>query len=159
MNGRVALVVKADPSRCEKRLATKYLDESPADLDEAGDTARRYAMDGVARSIGVLGNAAEVLPALVARGFTPDVITDQTSAHDPLVGYVPDGVSLAEAARLRSSDPVEYQRRSIDAMGRHVAAMREMQKRGAITFDYGNNIRAQAVKAGVTDAFEIASSG
>ena len=83
------------------------------------------------------------------------MITDQTSAHDPLVGYVPDGLSLADAARLRSTDPDEYQRRSIDAMGRHVAAMRELQKRGAIAFDYGNNIRAQAVKAGVRDAFEI----
>ena len=109
----------------------------------------------MARSIGVLGNAAEVLPALVARGFTPDVVTDQTSAHDPLVGYVPDGLSLAEAARLRAADPASYQERSIAAMGRHVAAMREMQKRGAIAFDYGNNIRAQAVKAGVADAFEI----
>ncbi len=109
----------------------------------------------MARSIGLLGNAAEVLPALVARGFTPDVVTDQTSAHDPLVGYVPDGLSLADAARLRAADPAEYQRRSIAAMGAHVAAMREMQKRGAIAFDYGNNIRAQAVKAGVTDAFEI----
>ena len=155
MNGGVALVIEVDPSRIEKRLSTKYLDESTADVDDAVETARRYAMDGVARSIGLLGNAAEVLPALVARGFTPDVITDQTSAHDPLVGYVPDGLSLADAARLRAADPGDYQRRSIDAMGRHVSAMREMQKRGAIAFDYGNNIRAQAVKAGVSDAFEI----
>ena len=155
MNGGVALVVEVDPARIEKRLATKYLDESTADVDLAIEKARGYALDGVARSIGVVGNAAEVIPALVARGFTPDVITDQTSAHDPLVGYVPDGLSLAEAARLRTADPVEYQRRSIDAMGRHVAAMRELQKRGAIAFDYGNNIRAQAVKAGVRDAFDI----
>ncbi|HEX6216250.1 MAG TPA: urocanate hydratase [Vicinamibacterales bacterium] len=155
MNGGVALVVEVDPARIEKRLATKYLDESTADVDLAIEKARGYALDGVARSIGVVGNAAEVIPALVARGFTPDVITDQTSAHDPLVGYVPDGLSLAEAARLRIADPVEYQRRSINAMGRHVAAMRELQKRGAIAFDYGNNIRAQAVKAGVRDAFDI----
>src|SRR6187399_3296266 len=151
MNGGVALVIEVDPSRIEKRLSTKYLDESTSDLDEAVESARRYAIEGVARSIGVLGNAAEVLPALVERGFTPDVITDQTSAHDPLVGYIPDRLSLADAARLRASNPDDYQRRSIDAMGKHVAAMREMQKRGAIAFDYGNNIRAQAVRAGVSD--------
>jgi urocanate hydratase len=155
MNGGVALVIEVDPARIDKRLATKYLDESTSDVEAALERARACARDGRARSIGVLGNAAEVWPALVARGFTPDVVTDQTSAHDPLVGYVPDGLSLAEAARLRAADPDEYQRRSIDAMGRHVAAMREMQKRGAIAFDYGNNIRAQAVKAGVSDAFEI----
>jgi urocanate hydratase len=155
MNGGVALVVEVDPARIEKRLATRYLDESTADVDLAIDKARGYALGGVARSIGLVGNAAEVMPALVARGFTPDVVTDQTSAHDPLVGYVPDGLSLAEAARLRVADPEDYQRRSIDAMGRHVAAMRELQRRGAIVFDYGNNIRAQAVKAGVGDAFEI----
>src|SRR6478735_3547059 len=125
MNGGVALVVEVDPSRIEKRLTTQYLDETTADLDAAIEKARQYAMDGVARSIGLLGNAAEVLPELVARGFTPDIVTDQTSAHDPLVGYVPDGLSLAEAARLRTTDPVEYQHRSIAAMGRHVAAMRE----------------------------------
>jgi urocanate hydratase len=155
MNGGVALVVEVDPSRIEKRLASKYLDESTADVDAAIDKARAHALAGTARSIGVLGNAAEVFPALVARGFTPDVVTDQTSAHDPLAGYVPDGLSLADAARLRASDPGDYQRRSIDAMGRHVAALRALQQRGAIAFDYGNNIRAQAVKAGVRDAFEI----
>ena len=155
MNGGVALVVEVDPTRIEKRLATRYLDESTSDIDTAIGKARAYALDGTARSIGVLGNAAEVFPALVARGFTPDVVTDQTSAHDPLVGYVPGGLSLAEAVRLRAADPNDYQRRSIDAMGRHVAALRELQKRGAIAFDYGNNIRAQAVKAGVRDAFEI----
>jgi len=155
MNGGVALVVEVDPARIEKRLASKYLDESTTNLDEAVTRAQQCARDGVARSIGVLGNAAEVLPALVARGFQPDVVTDQTSAHDPLVGYVPDGLSLADAARLRSSDPAEYQRRSIAAMGRHVTAMRAWQQRGAIVFDYGNNIRAQAVKAGVGDAFDI----
>ncbi|MGE0865280.1 MAG: urocanate hydratase [Vicinamibacterales bacterium] len=155
MNGGVALVVEVDPARIEKRLASKYLDESTTNLDEAVTRAQQCARDGVARSIGVLGNAAEVLPALVARGFQPDVVTDQTSAHDPLVGYVPDGLSLADAARLRSSDPAEYQRRSIAAMGRHVTAMRAWQQRGAIVFDYGNNIRAQAVKAGVADAFDI----
>ncbi len=104
---------------------------------------------------GCSGNAAEVLPRLVDLGFVPDVVTDQTSAHDPLVGYVPDGLSLAEAGRLREDDPAEYQRRAIAAMGRHVTAMRAFQQRGAVVFDYGNNIRAQAVKAGVSDAFAI----
>jgi len=155
MNGGVALVIEVDPARIEKRLASRYLDESTADLDAALSRAQQCARDGVARSIGVLGNAAEVLPALVARGFLPDIVTDQTSAHDPLVGYVPDGLPLAEAARLRAGDPAEYQRRSIAAMGKHVTAMRAWQQRGAVVFDYGNNIRAQAVKAGVTDAFQI----
>ena len=155
MNGGVAIVIEVDPARIEKRLASKYLDESTSDLGAAVTRAQDCARRGEARSIGVLGNAAEVLPALVARGFMPEVVTDQTSAHDPLVGYVPDGLSLADAARLRTSDPVEYQRRSIDAMGRHVSAMRAWQQRGAIVFDYGNNIRAQAEKAGVSDAFEI----
>ncbi len=155
MNGGVAIVIEVDPARIEKRLASKYLDESTSDLGAAVTRAQDCARRGEARSIGVLGNAAEVLPALVARGFMPEVVTDQTSAHDPLVGYVPDGLSLADAARLRTSDPVEYQRRAIDAMGRHVSAMRAWQQRGAIVFDYGNNIRAQAEKAGVSDAFEI----
>ena len=155
MNGGVALVIEVDPSRIDKRLATGYLDERIDDLTQAIERARTCARDRVARSIGVLGNAADVLPALVARGILPDVVTDQTSAHDPLVGYVPNGLSLAEAARLRQQDPADYERRSIDAMGRHVAAMLELQKRGAVVFDYGNNIRAQAVKAGVRNAFDI----
>ena len=155
MNGGVALVVEVDPSRIEKRLATGYLDESTDDLDEALRRVRQWTDAGTARSIGLLGNAAEVLPGLVARGVVPDVVTDQTSAHDPLNGYVPDALSLDEAAGLRRRDPGTYQRRAIAAMGRHVAAMRALQQRGAIVFDYGNNIRAFAVEAGVTDAFEI----
>ncbi len=155
MNGGVALVIEVDPARIDKRLATGYLDERIDDLGLALERAQACARDGVARSFGVLGNAAEVLPALVSRGVVPDVVTDQTSAHDPLVGYVPDGLSLAEAARLRQQDPAGYERRAIEAMGRHVAAMLELKHRGAVVFDYGNNIRAQAVKAGVRDAFEI----
>ncbi|MDP2055439.1 MAG: urocanate hydratase [Acidobacteriota bacterium] len=155
MNGGVALVVEVDPARIDKRLASKYLDESTTDLDAAVRRAQQCAADGVARSIGVLGNAAEVLPALVARGFLPDVVTDQTSAHDPLVGYIPAGLSLAEAARLRTADPADYERRAVASMGVHVAAMRAWQQRGAVVFDYGNNIRAHAVTAGVADAFEI----
>ena len=155
MNGGVALVIEVDPARIEKRLATGYLDESTTDMAEATSRAQRYAADGVARSIGLLGHAAEVWPALVSRGFLPDVVTDQTSAHDPLVGYIPDGLSLPDAARLRAGEPAEYERRAVAAMGRHVTAMRAWQQRGAIVFDYGNNIRAQAMKAGVADAFEI----
>jgi len=155
MNEGVALVVEVDPARIERRLAGRYLDESTDNLDRALARARECAAARTPRSIGLLANAADVLPELVRRGYTPDVVTDQTSAHDPLVGYVPTGLTLAEADRLRTSDPAEYERRSIAAMGRHVAAMRAMQQRGAVAFDYGNNIRAQAVKAGVTDAFEI----
>jgi len=144
-----------DPARIERRLATRYLDEATASLEEALARAAQYQRDGVARSIGLEGNAAEILPALVARGLTPDVLTDQTSAHDALVGYVPVGLSLAEAAALRESDPADYVRRSMASMATHVRAMRTLQDRGAVTFDYGNNIRAQAQQAGVDDAFTI----
>ncbi len=155
MNEGVALVIEVDPARIERRLATRYLDEATASLEEALARAAQYQRDGVARSIGLEGNAAEILPALVARGLTPDVLTDQTSAHDALVGYVPVGLSLAEAAALRESDPADYVRRSMASMATHVRAMRTLQDRGAVTFDYGNNIRAQAQQAGVDDAFTI----
>ena len=111
---------------------------------------------GEALSIGLTGNAADVLPELVRRGVKPDLVTDQTSAHDELNGYVPNGLSLDDALRLRLADPKDYVRRSVAAMGAHVRAMLAFQAGGAITFDYGNNIRGQAVKAGVTDAFDIA---
>ncbi|MCY1061078.1 urocanate hydratase [Nannocystis sp. SCPEA4] len=155
MNGAAILCVEVDPQRIERRLQHKYLMRSTTSLDEALrwlDEARK-AREPL--SVGLLGNCAEVLPELVRRGVIPDVVTDQTSAHDELHGYVPDGMSLEAAEELRRSDPEEYVRRSVDAMGRHVAAMRAMQDRGAIAFDYGNNIRAQAVRAGVADAFEI----
>ena len=155
MNEGVALVVEVDQDRIERRLASGYLDESTADLDTALARVRSWQGGRQARSIGVLGNAAEVVPELVRRGVTPDVVTDQTAAHDALTGYVPDGLSLAAANALRASNPSEYERRSIAAMGKHVTAMLELQTRGAIVFDYGNNIRAQAVKAGVGNAFSI----
>jgi urocanate hydratase len=155
MNEGVALVVEVDPSRIERRLATRYLDEAVDSLDEALTRAARYQRDGVARSIGLHANAADVLPALVARGVTPDILTDQTSAHDALLGYVPHGLSLAEAAVLRASAPDDYLHRSMAAMAVHVQAMLDLQARGAVTFDYGNNIRAQAQQAGVTNAFDI----
>jgi urocanate hydratase len=155
MNGAAILCVEVDPHRIERRLQTGYLMRGSESLDEALRMVDDARSKGEALSVGLLGNCAEVLPELVRRGITPDVVTDQTSAHDELNGYVPDGMSLAEAERLRADDPAEYVRRSIDAMGRHVAAMRAMQDRGAVAFDYGNNIRAQAVKAGVADAFRI----
>ena len=155
MNEGVALVIEVDPERIARRLATRYLDEATASLDDALARCAAYQRDGVARSIGLEGNAADVLPELVARGLTPDVLTDQTSAHDALVGYVPNGLSLAGAAQLRAADPAEYVRRSTAAMGAHVQALLTMQSRGAVTFDYGNNIRARAVEAGVTSAFDI----
>ena len=155
MNGGVALVVEVDPHRIERRLATRYVDEATASLDEALEKTAAWQRERRARSIALLGNAADVIPALLTRGIVPDVLTDQTSAHDPLNGYVPNGLTIEEADRLRVERPDEYGRRAIAAMGVHVAAMLELQRRGAVTFDYGNNIRAHAVAAGVADAFQI----
>ncbi len=155
MNGAAVLCVEVDPARIERRLATGYLMKSTQTLDEALRLLDEARAKGEPLSVGLLGNCAAVLPELVRRGVIPDVVTDQTSAHDELRGYVPDGLTLADAVSLRDEDPTEYVRRSVDAMGRHVAAMRQMQDRGAVAFDYGNNIRAQAVRAGVKDAFEI----
>src|SRR5688572_28233560 len=155
MNEGVALVIEVDRSRIERRLATKYLDETASNLDEALKRAEDYRERGIARSIGLEANAADVIPALVDRGVTPDVLTDQTSAHDALQGYVPNGMSHAEALGLRERSPEEYTRRSMAAIADHVSAMLELQARGAVTFDYGNNIRAQAEQAGVANAFDI----
>ena len=155
MNGGVALVVEVDPQRIARRIATRYLDEAADNLDDALDRVRGYAREGRARSVGLCANAADVLPALVARGVAPDVLTDQTSAHDALNGYVPNGLTLDEAAGLRQHDPDEYVRRALSAMAVHVSAMLELKARGAVTFDYGNNIRTQARKAGVERAFDI----
>ncbi len=155
MNDGIALVVEVDPSRIERRLATKYLDETASSLDAALARIEECRQQGLARSIGLEGNIADVLPELVARGVTPDVLTDQTSAHDALVGYVPNGLTLAEAVALRERDPDAYVERSMRAMAEHVRAMLALQSRGAVTFDYGNNLRAQAKEAGVENAFDI----
>jgi urocanate hydratase len=155
MNGAATLVIEVDPDRIARRIATRYLDEATDSLDEALDKIDGWKREGLGRSIGLRANAADVLPELVARGFTPDVLTDQTSAHDALHGYIPNGLRLDEAARLRESDPREYVARSMHAMAEQVRAMRVLQQRGAVTFDYGNNIRAQAQQAGVADAFAI----
>jgi urocanate hydratase len=153
MNGGAALCIDVDPWRIERRIATRYCDRMTADLDEALRWTLEARDRGEALSVGLVGNCAEILPELVRRGVTPDVLTDQTSAHDALVGYLPAGLSLEEGDALRSSDPEEYQRRSRASMRVHCEAMVEMMRRGAVTFDYGNNLRAQAHEAGFADAF------
>ncbi len=155
MAGGVLLGIEVDESRVDKRLTTGYLDRKTNSLDEALSLAREAAASGTALSIGLIGNVADVLPELVRRGVTPDVLTDQTSAHDMLYGYIPHGMTLAEAAALRSADPAEYVRRSTASAVVHVRAMLELRRRGAVTFDYGNNLRTVAFDAGVKDAFDF----
>jgi urocanate hydratase len=155
MNGGIALVVEVDGARIERRLATRYVDERFRDLDAALARVEECRRHGTPRSLALEGNAADVLPQLVRRGITPDVVTDQTSAHDALNGYVPSGVTVREAEALRRTDAAEYTRRAMASMANHVRAMLALQQRGAVAFDYGNNIRAQARAAGVTDAFDI----
>nr|MBA2601752.1 urocanate hydratase [Actinomycetota bacterium] len=155
MNEGVALCVEVDPARIARRLEGRYLDRSTEDLDEACRWAESARSERRAESIGLLGNAAEVLPALLERGLQPDVVTDQTSAHDMLEGYVPAGMTLDEAALLRTDDPGSYVKRSLDSVARHVEAWLGFQSRGAVCFEYGNNIRTQALEAGVQSAFDI----
>ena len=155
MNGGVAHVIEVDPQRIERRLASRYLDEATSSLDEALARTAAWRREGRARSIGLEANAADVLPELVRRGITPDVLTDQTSAHDALNGYVPHGMPLADALLLRARNPNEYITRAMTSMARHVEAMLTLKERGAVTFDYGNNIRAQALRAGIQNAFDI----
>ena len=155
MQGAAILGVEVDPTRIQKRIDTGYCDKMTASLDEALAWIREATVAKRALSVGLVGNAAEVLPELVKRGVTPDVVTDQTSAHDMLTGYIPVGMSLAEAATLRASDPKGYVEKSTASAVLHVRAMRAMQDAGAITFDYGNNIRTVAMDAGLTDAFKI----
>jgi urocanate hydratase len=149
MNDGVALCVEVDPTRIERRIKTRYLDRETDDLDTALAWADEAKTNGEAVSIGLLGNCAEVLPELVRRGWRPDVVTDQTSAHDPLGGYVPGALTLDEAAALRREDPDEYVRRSYASMAAHVDAMAAFQDAGAVTFDYGNNLRAGAELGGL----------
>ncbi len=155
MQGAAALVVEVDESRIEKRLETRYLDRKARDLDEALALISNATRAGEAISVGLLGNAADVLPEIVERGVNPDIVTDQTSAHDMLNGYVPRGMTLAKAIELRKTNPDEYVRRSTESAVRHVTAMLELQQRGAVTFDYGNNIRTVAFDAGLRNAFDI----
>ncbi len=156
MAGAVFLGVEIDPTRIQKRLDTKYLDEVAPDLDTALRRVEECKQQKLARSIAVVGNAADVYTELVKRGVTPDLVTDQTSAHDPLVGYIPQGMSLAEAAELRAKDAVEYVKRSRASMAVQVTAMVAMNKAGAHVFDYGNNLREQAELGGL--AHDVAFS-
>jgi urocanate hydratase len=155
MNGGIALCVEVDPARLERRLETRYLDRATSDLDEACAWVEDARKGSHSASVGLEGNAAGVLPALLERGFAADVVTDQTSAHDMLGGYVPVGISLEEAGRLRRDDPETYTKRSYESVAHHVEAWLGYKQAGAVCFEYGNAIRAQAQKAGVTAAFDI----
>jgi urocanate hydratase len=153
MNEGVALCVEMDAARIERRIKTRYLDRDTADLDEAVRWAEQARAGRDAVSIGLVGNAAEVLPELLRRGFHPDLVTDQTSAHDPLGGYIPTGVPLADAAAFRERDPGEYQRRAFASMAEHCEAMVGFLDAGSMVFDYGNNLRAGAERGGFDRAF------
>ncbi|PYK24871.1 MAG: urocanate hydratase [Verrucomicrobia bacterium] len=155
MNGALFLGVEVDPARIEKRLKSGYCDKIASTLDEALQLIDQARKDGKSLSVGLVGNCADVLPEIVKRGIVPDVLTDQTSAHDALNGYVPHGISLKDALVLRRKNPDEYIERAMQSMAVHVEAMLALQKNGAVTFDYGNNIRAQAKKAGTKNAFDI----
>jgi urocanate hydratase len=153
MAGAAILCVEVDPQRVERRLETRYLDEATDSLDDALGRIRAAAAEGRALSVGLLGNAADVVPELVARGEHFDLVTDQTAAHDPLNGYIPRGYSVDEAAGLRASDPQEYLRQARASIVRHVEALLEYVRLGAYVFDYGNNLRGEAREGGVTEAF------
>ena len=154
LNGGVCVAVDVDPEMIRRRLRDRYLDEMTDDVECAMKLAEEYRSRKEARSIGLLGNAAEVVPSLLGHGFDPDVITDQTSAHDPLNGYVPMGYTVESAGGLRSADPEEYLRLSFDSIARHVRAILDFRRKGAVAFDYGNNIRQMAFDHGVKDAFD-----
>ncbi len=151
--GAATLCVEVDPTRIERRLETRYLDEATDSLDDALARVRAAAQDGRALSVGLLGNAADVVPELVLRGEHFDLVTDQTAAHDPLNGYVPQGLSVDEAALLRTSDPDEYLRRARASIVTHVEGLLEYVRRGSYVFDYGNNLRGEAREGGVAEAF------
>lgn len=151
--GAAILCVEVDESRIERRLETRYLDEVADSVDDALARVRSAAADGRPLSVGVLGNAADVVPELARRGEHFDLVTDQTAAHDPLTGYIPSGLSVEEAAALRASDPREYLRRAGESIARHVEALLAFQRAGSHVFDYGNNLRGEARDAGVDDAF------
>src|SRR5882724_9944356 len=153
MAGAACLCVEVDPSHIDRRLETRYLDEATESLDDALARVRAAAAEGRALSVGLLGNAADVVPELARRGEHFDLVTDQTAAHDPLTGYVPRGLSVDEAAALRRSDPDEYLRRARASIATHVEGLLEYVRAGSHVFDYGNNLRGEALEAGVTEAF------
>jgi urocanate hydratase len=154
MNEGVGIFVEVDPWRAERRLRLRQVDAVTRDLDDALKQARDAQSKGHARSIALVGNAAEIHPELIRRGVVPDVVTDQTSAHDVMHGYIPAGLSIEAANDLRKKDPKEYQRRAMESMATHVRAMLEWKARGAIVFDYGNNLRQRAFDQGVKNAFD-----
>ncbi|HMR67351.1 MAG TPA: urocanate hydratase, partial [Anaerolineae bacterium] len=154
MNEGVGLLVEVDRWRAERRLSLRQIDAVTHNLEEAMTWASEAVAAGQAKSIGLIGNAAEVLPELYQRGVVPDVVTDQTSAHDPLYGYIPAGLTLDQATALRQSDPAAYQRRAADSMTRHVQTMLDWQAKGSVVFDYGNNLRQRAFDNGLPEAFD-----
>ncbi|MBS4210220.1 urocanate hydratase [Bacillus sp. FJAT-50079] len=155
MNGGVCIAIEVDETRIDRRIETRYTDVKATSLDDAIRLAQEAKQTGRALSIGLLGNAADILPEMIARQFIPDVLTDQTSAHDPLNGYIPSKMSLEEANLLRQSNPSEYVKRSKASMAQHVQAMLAMMEKGAVTFDYGNNIRQVAKDEGIENAFDF----
>ncbi|AHI06480.1 urocanate hydratase [Bdellovibrio bacteriovorus W] len=152
--GACVLAVEIDPTRIQKRLETKYVDEVADDLDDAIARIKKYAEAGEAKSIALLGNMATVIHQLMEKNFIPDLLTDQTSAHDPLVGYIPEGYTVETAKTFREKDQTAYLKAAYDSMAKHVRGMLAMKDRGAVTFDYGNNLRARAQEAGVENAFD-----
>jgi urocanate hydratase len=155
MNGAAFLGIDVDPARIRKRIETGYCDAMTGSLDEALTILQEATAACQAKSVGLVGNCAEVLPEMARRGIVPDMLTDQTSAHDPLTGYIPAGLTVEQAAELRARDPEGYLDRSLDSIAAHVRAMLDLQRAGAVTFDYGNNIRRFAADRGVADAFKI----
>jgi urocanate hydratase len=155
MNGAAFLGIDVDPERIKKRLKTGYIDVMVTSLDEALRILKNAVRTGQATSVGLLGNCADVIPELAKRGVVPDLLTDQTSAHDPIGGYVPNKMTLAQALELRQRDPEEYKKHSMQAMADHVQGMLDLQRLGAVTFDYGNNIRTFAFQQGVKDAYNF----
>lgn len=155
MNEGVCLAADVEEWRIKKRLETRYIDEIAYNIDEAIDKAVQYTKEGKALSIGVVCNAVELLQRLIDRNIFPDTLTDQTSAHDPLIGYFPEGLTVEEAAVLRKTNPEEYTKKSYATMAKHIQQMLELQSKGAITFDYGNNLRGRALEAGVKNAFDF----
>jgi urocanate hydratase len=155
MNGAAFLGIDVDPERIKRRVKAGYCDVMVTSLDEALRILKNAVRKGESTSVGLVGNCADLIPELAKRGVVPDILTDQTSAHDPIGGYVPNGMTLAEALELRKNSPAEYRKRSVAAMGEHVRGMLDLQKLGAVTFDYGNNIRTFAFEAGVKDAYSF----
>jgi urocanate hydratase len=155
LNGAAFLGIDVDPERIKRRVKSGYCDVMVNDLDEALRILKNSVRKGEPISVGLVGNCADVVPELARRGIVPDLLTDQTSAHDPLYGYVPQGLTVRQADELRNSDPESYQKRSLDSMAKHVEGMLMLQKMGAVTFDYGNNIRTFAFNHGVKDAYNF----